>query len=341
MLNKEYFKIIWVAILLLALAGAGSAQDKVGTTSAPFLGISIAPRATAMGGAFTAVADDATALYYNPGAISQMSSSQALVSHTEWLVGTGLNWVGFVLNLDGSNAIGVSFTNLDYGEEEVTTESQQEGTGEMWSASDISIGLSYARSFTDRFSIGGSVKYIEQKIWHEKSTAFAADVGLIFTTAFNDMKLGMSISNFGNEMRMEGEDLLRKIDIDDETIGHNETIVGNLKTDKWPLPLFFRVGLSMYVLETTFTKMLVAVDAVRPTDNSEIINVGGEFSVYDILFLRAGYKSLFRDESEEGLTFGMGLNISQVGGVAWKFDYTYADFGILDYIQMYSLSVSF
>ena len=341
MLNKEINLIVWVVVLLVIGMSTGFTQDKVGTTSAPFLGISIGTRATAMGAAYAAVADDATAMYYNPGAIATIGSSQALLSHADWLVGTNLNWLGFVLNMDGNNAIGVSITYLDYGEEEVTTEAQQEGTGEMWSASDMTFGVTYARAFTDRFSIGGSVKYVEQKIWHESASAFAVDVGLIFTTAFHDMKLGMSICNFGNDMQMDGRDLLHKIDIDDQTIGHNETIVGNLKTDSWPLPLFFRVGLAMNVIKTPFYSVLLAVDALRPTDNSEVLNVGTEWSIYNMFYLRAGYKSLFRDESEEGLTAGLGLKFSQGGAMDWSLNYAWADYGLFQPVQMFSIAVGF
>ena len=212
------------------------AQSKVGTTAAPFLGISVGPRATAMGSAFTAVARDATVLYYNPGGISRMGQSQLIVAHTKWLVESNINWVGFIFNIDGSNTLGFQFTQLDYGEEKVTTVLQPEGTGEKWRASDLAIGLAYARNLTDRFSIGGSFKYIQQMIWNESSRGFALDIGLLFITQFNDMKLGMSISNFGTDLKMDGKGLLQRIDLDPQYIGHNETIVSKLKTDSWPLP---------------------------------------------------------------------------------------------------------
>ncbi len=340
------FKIIHKCLLLVfaglfMLAGYSYPQSKVGTTAASFLGISVGPRATAMGGAFTAIADDATSLYYNPGGMSRSGKSQFVFAYTNWLVDTDFSWIGLVFNFDGTNALGVSLTQLNYGEDDVTTVADPEGTGERWGANDFSAALSYARNLTDRFSIGGNVKYVQEKLWNESSTAFALDVGLLYITDFNDMRIGMSISNFGTDLRMDGKDLLKRVDIDPETIGHNENIVSKLKTDDWPLPLFFRVGLAMDVIRSDNFSFTTAVDAVRPSDNSEILNVGGELKFNNLLYLRGGYKSLFRDESEEGLTLGLGLNIITGSLFSWTMDYTYADFGLFEDIHMYSLGVSF
>jgi len=316
-------------------------QSKVGTTSAPFLGISIGPRAAAMGGAFTGVSDDATALYYNPGGISRAGTMNLILSHTDWLLGTRLNWLGFVLNLDGNNAIGVALTQLDYGEEEVTTVQQPEGTGERWDASDLALTLSYARNLTDRFSIGGSAKYVQIKIWNESASALALDVGLLFTTPFKGMKLGMSISNFGTDMRLDGRDLLRRIDLDPEREGHNEAIVSKLKTDGWPLPLFFRVGVAMEVLRIQNNRLTLALDALRPSDNVETLNAGCELVLSEMVCLRGGYKSFLNQDSEEGLTAGMGLRFGRGSRMAWSVDYTFTSFGILEDVHMIAVGFGF
>ncbi len=332
--------IILTVIAVLMNAGLFG-QSKVGTAASPFLGISVGPRATAMGAAFTAVSADASCLYYNPGGIAQLPQSQFMISHTNWLVGSKLNWLGLVLKLDRENTIGMSFTQLNYGEEPVTTVLQPEGTGELWGASDIVAGISYARNLTDHFSIGGSVKYIQQKIFNEQANAFAVDIGLLFITQFNDMKLGMSISNFGTDMRLEGKDLLHRVDLDPARLGDNETIVANLKTDYWTLPLFFRVGLAMDVIRTKYSQLTLAVDALRPSDNTEILNLGAEFAFNKMLYLRGGYKSLFRKESEEGLTLGAGLNFGYGPNVSLGLDYCFMDFGVFETVHMFGLKISF
>lgn len=319
------------------------AQSKVGTTAAQFLGIGVGQRATAMGGAFVALGTDVSTLFWNPGASSRMNKSQIMFSHTDWLVNTNFNWVGMQLNLDGTNTIGISLTQLDYGEDEpVTTVTQPEGTGERWGAQDLAIALSYARNLTDRFSIGGSVKYITQKIWNESASAVALDVGLLYITGFKGLRIGMSISNFGTDLTLDGKDLLHPIDLDPNAIGTNKTIPSNLKTDAWPLPLFFRVGLAIDAMKNDMFRVTVAADAIRPNDNTETVNVGGEISYSEIFFVRGGYKSLFRPDSQEGLTLGAGIQYRLFSDTDITFDYTYADFGtVFKNVQSLSFGVTF
>ncbi|MDZ7725828.1 MAG: PorV/PorQ family protein [candidate division KSB1 bacterium] len=328
--------VIWISTLIAA--SHVQAQSKVGTSAVPFLGMSVSARATAMGTAFVGVADDATSLYYNPGGIVNSGPVSLAASYTDWILDTQFNWVGFIYNVDGSNALGLSVTYLNYGEEPVTTVTSPEGTGEMWSAGDLALSLSYARTLTDKFSIGGSAKYIQSTIWNETATSFAFDVGLLFTTPFDGMKLGMSISNFGTEMQYSGQDLINQIDLDPDKLGHNESIVANLKTQTWPLPLFFRVGLSKTIFETSEYSWLLAIDALRPSDNQEQVNIGNEIGIYDRFFVRAGYQSLFEKDREEGLTAGFGLSWPMANGMTWNLDYTYATYGILEKnIHMFAL----
>ena len=327
--------------LLILLSIDVQAQKKVGTTAAPFLGIGVGPRAMGMGGAFVARANDVSALYWNPGAVSRQGRSQVMASHSGWLVGTDFNWIGLQIALDDDNSIGLSLTQLDYGEDIVTTVTHPEGTGERWTASDLAFSVSYARNLSDRFSIGGSFKYITQRIWNESASAFAFDVGLLFITPFDNLRLGMSLSNFGTAMQLEGKDLVQRIDLDPEVTGNNKTIVASLKTDAWELPLFFRAGVAYDVLKSELMTFTVAADAVRPNDNDEYVNIGGELSYKDVVYVRAGYKTLFLDSSEEGFTAGAGLNYTFFGSTAASIDYTYQDFGIFKGINTITLGIAF
>ncbi|MDM7926799.1 MAG: PorV/PorQ family protein [bacterium] len=331
------------ALVLLGVCAAGplAGQSKVGTTAVPFLGITAGPRAFALGGAFAAMGDDASSIHANPGAFSRMPRSQALATTTNWLVGTRYNWIGCVLKVSAADAVGFSFAQLDYGDDDVTTVLAPEGTGEKWSAADFALGLSYSRNLSDRFSIGGTAKYIQAKIYHETASAFAADIGLLFFTPFHDMRLGMSISNFGTDLRMDGRDLLQRIDLDPDGLGNNEAVVSKLKTDGWPLPLFFRVGLAGEVLKNQAVRVTLLADALRPSDNTETVQAGCEAALYERLFLRAGYKSMFREDAEEGPAFGCGVRLPVGGNASWRADYAYADYGILQSIQTIAVGIDF
>jgi len=330
------------ALLAVLLVSAGTfGQSKVGTTAGQFLSISVGPRAMAMGGAYVASNEDVTSLYWNPGGVAQAGKSQLIFSNTDWLVGTKFRWFGFLLSLDEQNAMGISLTQLDYGEEEVTTVSLPNGTGERWSAQDLSIAVTYCRRLTDRFSMGASVKYIDQRVWNESATAFAFDLGLLFVTGFNDMRLGVSMSNFGGEMKLDGRDLLQRVDIDPANSGGNKALVGSLKTDPWPIPLSFRVGVGMDVYRDDMWRFTLASDALMPNDNNGSVNVGGECGWNDMVFLRGGYKSVFGEGVEEGLSLGAGLKYGVAGFGALEVNYAFTKFGLFGNLNTIALGFSF
>jgi len=235
----------------------------------------------------------------------------------------------------------MSFTQLDYGEEEVTTVALPEGTGERWSAQDLAIGISYCRRLTDRFSMGASMKYIDQRIWNESANTFAFDIGLLYVTGFHDMRLGVSMSNFGGELQLDGRDLVKVVDIDPSNSGSNKALVGSLKTDSWAIPLLFRVGVALDAYKDDMFKLTVAADALRPNDNEESVNAGAEFGWNNMVFLRGGYKSLFGKDTEEGLSLGAGFKYRAEGFGAVEVNYAYTKFGLFGNINTIALAVSF
>ncbi len=338
-----------LALSLLSLSIA-SAQSKVGTTAAQFLGIPVGMRSVAMGGTGVAQSEDVSAVYWNPGAMAQVPQSAFAFVNTDWLAGTKFQWFGFMLKLDPNNAVGLSFTQLDYGEDEVTTVDQPDGTGQRWSARDLAIGVSYARRLTDRFSIGGSGKYVSQSIWNESASTITFDVGLLFVTGLNDMRLGMSMSNFGGDMQLDGRDLLNKIDIDPNYPGGNKTLVGKLKTDSWPTPLFFRVGAAMDLVKSDAVTATVAVDALRPSDNQMTVNAGAEVTWMNLLSLRGGYKAIpfsgidkayGQNTQQDGLTLGAGLRYEFTGVGTIEVSYTYISFGDFGNLNAIGLGFAF
>ncbi|GAB4328128.1 MAG: hypothetical protein Kow0037_02230 [Calditrichia bacterium] len=340
-MNSRYFGIIALLIIGLVVSPMQAEEvSKVGTTAAPFLTISVGARATSMGGAFVSVANDASALFWNVGGIAQLDRPEMLFSHSEWLQEINFDYLAVVAPVSGLGTIGISMTALTMEEFEQTTELSPEGTGVKFSAGSYAAAVSFARSLTPKFHIGFTAKYIRENIWNSSASGVALDVGTLFTTPFKGLRLGMSISNFGTKMRMQGDDLLLQVDPDPTISGNNETINAYYQTEEFDLPLIFRVGLSMEVINTADNQLTLAVDAIHPNDNSESVNVGGEYRFKNLVSLRAGYRALFQQHSEEGLTLGGGL-YKNFGGMGLYIDYAYEDFGILDYIQKFSLRLTF
>lgn len=339
--HKILIGLIAIALLGWSDQSALFAQSKVGTTTAQFLTIPVGGEAIGLGGAYTAIANDASALYWNPGAVSRTGKNAVYASQTNWLVGSRHQWFGAKLMVTRQDAIGLSFNSLNYGaRERVTTVDQPDGTGEYWNASDLSLNLTYCRNLTDRFSIGGSLKYINQQIWHESASGFAVDLGLLFITQFNGLRIAATLTNFGSELQLDGRDLLHRIDLDPQASGNNETIVARLKTDSWPIPLTFHVGAAMPIIRSNNMTVTLAADAVRPTDNTETLNVGGSVEIMKILSLRGGYQTLFRNDSQTGMTLGLGLRVPNPFADL-KFDYAFQDFGLFGNIQSAGIGVSF
>lgn len=316
-------------------------QSKVGSTSAPFLNIGIGPRAISMGGAFVATASDVSSLYWNPAGASRSNTNEAMFSHSSWFADINYSWAGAMLKLGDAGTIGLNLTYLDYGDMEVTTLAEQDGTGQFFTAYDLSMGLTYAYNLTDRFSLGGTVKYIQSKIWNTSASAFATDIGVLFHSDINGLRIGATITNFGTGMKMDGKDLLVQHDIDPNNYGNNDQILASLETDEFPLPLTFRIGLAMDLVDNEEHRITLAVDALHPNDNDESLNVGGEYMFNNLVAFRVGYKSLFLTNTEEGLTAGVGLNYNFSNDFGVRIDYAYQDFGMLDYTQHFSLGIKF
>lgn len=338
-------KIYLLSVLLLSPVVL--AQDfksdvsKRGTTAAPFLSISQGARATAMGSAFVGLADDPSAIYWNPSGIAGLQGVNVAFDHTQWIADINYNFVAATYGLGDMGTIGVSFVTSDYGDMKVTTIDKPEGTGELFTATDMAITIAYAINLTDNFAIGFAPKFINQSLWKMNASAFAMDIGVKYVTPFDGIILAMSISNFGSKMQLLGTSNLVLHDLDNKSTGNNSEIPAYLETDEWSLPLNFRVGLAYSFKVAEMHKFNVALDAMHPSDDYESVNIGGEYAFNNFIFIRGGYKSMFLENSEESFSLGFGLQQQLLGNMAIKVDYAYQDFGRLSDIQKFTVGLSF
>jgi hypothetical protein len=329
--------IVFISVNLL------SQVSKVGTTAAAFLEIGPGSVATSMGGAFVSVANDATALYWNPSGIADFTNNEVTIFHANWIASTYFDYAALVIPLGEVGNLGFSFTSFTMADEMVRTVDLPEGTGEFFSAGDIAVGLSYARKLTDRFAIGFTVKYIQETIWHESASAIAIDAGTIFRTdLFNGLTIGASISNFGTQMKLNGSDIRTFARVNPTLLGSNDQVPYNIELDSWDLPFLFQIGISTNIIKNDDYRFLVSVDALHPNNNYESMNIGGQFSFRDFLFIRGGFRNLFLTDSEGGLTLGVGVNSKLLFSDDFvSFDYAYRNFGRLDNVHTLSVDIKF
>lgn len=341
MKRKSKFFIIGFFLLMINISFSqiGASLTKTGTTSAQFLKIGVGSRALGMGGAFAASATDVTSIYWNPGGLAYVGSSEVTFNHVDWLLDVNFDHAAFAMKLGDFGTVGTFVSVLSMGDMLVRTIEKPEGTGEYFSAGAMTIGLSYARSLTDNFSIGFNAKYIREYIWNESAMGFAVDIGTLYRIPFlNETRLGASISNFGTKMKLHGRDILKLT-----TAGPGGTNVINTEhqLDAFDLPLLFRVGVAVDVIKTSSSRLTSEVNAIHPNDNTEYLNAGFEYSWNEMIFLRAGYKSLLEKDTEQGFTLGAGVNYRMYGMIALIVDYAYQDFGRLKNVHYFSLGLRF
>lgn len=325
------------AILLLVLTAAAAAQNpNLGTAGAQFLQIGVGARPMSMGGAFAAVANDAAAVFWNPSGIANVASNSFHFTSIEWWASVRLNAASYAVNLGETGTLAASVISLSMNPMEVTTELQPDGTGEMFEARDMMIGVTYARSLTDKFKAGITVKYVYQSIWNETASALAFDIGTQYELWFNRFTIGMSLTNFGADLKMDGRDLDVSIDRDN-TLPRERIAPGRLQTEEYPLPLHFQVGMSMVPYSDDVFSVLLAADVTHPNDNNERINVGAELGIFERLYVRGGYRFEY---DQEDLTLGGGIAMP-LGGSLVAFDYSYAQYSLLPGIHRFSLGLTF
>ncbi len=336
-MKKNILIIIGIVCLCISNLNAQGGVTKVGTTAAKFLSIDVGPRANAMGSAYVSLANDVSAMYWNPAGITQSTGFSASFTNAKWIADISFNYAGAVLQVGDFGTLGLNATFVTMDPIERTTTDFPEGTGELVDAGSYAFGLTYARKLTDLFSIGFNVKFINEKLYQSNAYGFALDVGTIFDTQLEGIKLGMSISNYGTKMKLSGQSFLVQHDTYPAVSGNNEIINAELSTDPFDLPLTFRLGISMDILKGwANSNLTVSVDALHPSDDVEYMNVGAEYVFDNLIALRIGYKGLFAKDLEQGLNYGVGIMYG-IGGTNLQVDYSYISFGMLKNVHMFSV----
>ena len=330
--------LVGALAFLLVLPSLAFGQAKVGTAGAQFLEIGISARAIGMGEAFLGVANDASALYYNPGGVALLEQSEIMVTHIDYPADIQYEFLGYVMpmpQLYGNIGLAAYWLHMD--DMPVTTYEHPEGTGQTFSAGDLALAATYASSLTDNFAIGMTLKYIHSFLEIETATGWAVDVGTYYNTGFRDFSICMIIANFGPDMKFI-----------DEEIGEN-----------FALPIDFRFGTAINIIESDNQKLTWALQASRPNDNLEKFNTGFEYWFNNSFALRfgkkfqydfmnngnlaaglAGFDDRMGFNLTAGMTFGGGVKVP-ISSYDVQIDYAYQDLGYLDAVHRFSFDIKF
>lgn len=337
---------IFVAV---ALTVPAFAQSRVSTSAAQFLTVGTGARGSALGHAYTAIAQGADALYWNPAGAARIEDvrnrGSVFFSHNRWLIDIDYNAFGLVIPVTSAGVVGLSLAQVDYGRMDRRTVDLPEGTGETFGAADLVVGLTYAQPLTDLFYIGGTMKYVRQSIYDMSASTMAFDVGFVLdSNYFNGLKLAASITNFGGKMQMDGINGRIFTDIDPQNSGSNENLAARLETGRWDLPLSFKFGLALPVVQTSNARLDLLSDAHQTNDNNLNADLGARLR-FDVssfsLDLRSGYKDLaLGSDVTTHMTYGAGVSVDAMG-LRFAIDYAYLPSEFFEAVQVADLRLSF
>jgi len=354
-------KIYYLISLMFFSFISSAPVNRNGTTSMNFLEIDIGSAGSSLGGAYVSVVDDASACFWNPAGLTGSQKSNMTFVYEPWLLDMEHYFIAIASKIGNLGHLGYSINYMNYGEEEVTTVSHPDGTGEYYSSNEYSLSISYAKRIVDWFSFGTSLKYLSSNIWHLNANAAAVDLGVLINTKFfakgddrnTGMRIGMSISNFGTQVKYDGIDLLNSIDISDD-YGNFENVPGQYKMSSWELPLIFRIGTSLSPINNSSRKLQISADMLHPNNNAESLNFGLEYTEkfrnISEIYIRLGTKRIQNTALESGKsvklyeledTYGLGLKLKIQNFNAIKIDYCYKKIGILGRIHLYTIGIEF
>jgi len=294
--------------------------QRVGISTAQFLKIGVGGRASALGDAFVALANDASALYWNPAGLTQFDQNQVFFSHNSWVVDIDHDFLGLVYHLDATNAFGVAITSLRMQDMPVTTEFAPFGTGEYFGFSDIAFAITYSRKMTDQFSFGGTVRYIEETLDKLKMRGVMIDLGTYYWTGLGTTRFAVAVSNFGNQLAPDGKVVL----------------IGKREKSDWQSfspPTIFRIGFAFEPYQTEEHKITASLQLNHPNDNSENLVTGIEYNWQSIVYLRGGYKF---NVDEQDYSLGAGFNVP-LSIADFTLDYAFSNFDRLGSSHRFSL----
>jgi len=329
------------AVLICALPGAARAQlfpnlggQRVGISAFQFLKLGVGARGVGMGESFVAVANDASALSWNPAGLVQGTDDEVIVSHTEYVADIDHDFLGVAYHLSASDVVGASFGSLHMKDMEVTTETQPLGTGRYFTFGDVAFGLTYSRKMTDQFSFGATVRYVEETLDVLKMRSVMVDLGTFYWTGLGSTRFAVVITNFGADVAPRG------------TVEHpsGET---TSTFQAFSLPTVFRLGFAFEPIEDEQNRLTASVQLNHPNDNAEHLRFGIEYGWQNTAFLRMGLKRTIGQKllgedatSEESYALGAGVRVP-VLGKSVAADYAFAQFGRLGAVHRISILFSY
>ncbi len=282
--------------------------QRAGISALTFLKIGASPRAEALGGADICLTGDGYSSYINPAGLAEVDNFSIAGANTFWFA--DINFAYASLNKPFSfGTMALSVSSLNSGRMPVRTTFQPEGTGEFFYANYYTVGLSYGKQLTDRFSWGATLKYVREDLASFTAQTGVLDIGFLYTTDVKKLRFAVLLKNFGPNSTLQGN-------VEVDTTFNKRGV--NL--DDFPAPTEFKLGISLVPWESPDERQSLTtyLQLNHPNDNAENIRMGAEYAYLDLLYLRLGYQINVQDQPFP--TGGVGIR-TRVGRHPVRIDY--------------------
>lgn len=343
----------------LPIPEAGEVTRK-GTRAAQFLQLGVGARGMALGQAYAAYAEGADALFYNPAGIAFTDRWTVYGTTTDLFAEINHDFVGLIVPLARLGmAFGVSVNSVRTPDDLIRTEAFPEGGdpdigGGPFNANFLAVGVSYAVLLTDRFSFGGTAKFVQERIFTDEAESVNFDVGALFHTGLYGTTVAISLRNFGPDAEIDGPAIRDRILPENaDEIGicgefAENCLEAQFVTEDQEQPSGAHFGLRVEVLGRTEAlvpsqvhRLNVLGEIADAINTDEFFGVGIEYVFSDLLFGRIGRRINFGDKGNS-IDFGGGIKIPLGRDWDLRFDYANVDFGPdLGNVDVFSAQVMF
>ncbi|MFH1097033.1 MAG: PorV/PorQ family protein [Candidatus Desantisbacteria bacterium] len=261
--------VILACVLTAASVQAGISPGRDGVA---FLKVGVGARAIGMGEGFSSIADDTSAIYYNPAGLTSIRCPLISTSYNKWIGNLSYGAVTYVNPCFKQSAIGISAVYL--GTDGIPRYDSTTLLGE-YKAYDMSLNLAYAFRFSHGISLGINVKGIQEKIDDEETSGFAVDFGQLYHLPIDGLSLSSVIQNVGPNMEAG-----------------------------YKLPTLYKLGIAYQFPDYP---LLIGCDWTKPSDNKLKINAGFECKMMNTFALRGGFDSQLFEDLNGGINLGFGF----------------------------------
>jgi opacity protein-like surface antigen len=314
-------------VILLTCVSVNFAGDKSrkGTTGADQLLIPVGARGIAMGESFLSSVTGLEAIYYNPAGFAHQQGSEAMFSYMSYIADINVSYFAVGTNLGDLGSFAFSVKTFDFGDIPVTTNDAPDGTGDLYSPSFLTAGVTYSKVITDRVSIGVNGKVISENIMDVKAVGFAIDFGVQYKFSGN-LSLGAAVKNVGTNMSYGGQALQQRAPIPN-TLPGSRAGMYQIVTEEFQLPSFFELALG-YKFDLDEQNMVQIASTFRNNNALEDqLKLGLEYGFNNMFFVRGGYDLLLENTNQNtfGFTAGAGINYQMAGGINLTLDYAFRE----------------